>query len=70
VIKVVMTRTDEVFGTHRADPADKADVYRQLGIKLTYQPDLRLIQAEASPDGSCTQMCPRGDLNPHALYGH
>ena len=29
----------------RANPADKAEVYRQLGIRLTYKPALRLIQA-------------------------
>jgi len=45
---------------------DKAEVYRQLGIKLTYKPGLRLIQAEASPSGSCTKMCPEADLN--SLY--
>ena len=50
----------------QADPTDKAEVYRQLGIKLTYKPGLRLIQAEASPSGSCTKVCPEGDLNPQA----
>ncbi|HEV8571048.1 MAG TPA: recombinase family protein [Actinoplanes sp.] len=50
----------------QAELADKAEVYRQLGIKLTYKPGLRLIQAEASPNGSCTKVCPEGDLNPHA----
>jgi hypothetical protein len=53
-----------------ADPVDKAQVYQQLGLKLTYKPGLRIIEAEANPDGSCTSLCPRGDLNPHALYGH
>jgi site-specific DNA recombinase len=42
----------------QADPADKAQVYQQLGIRLTYRPGLRLIQAEASPSGSCTKVCP------------
>jgi hypothetical protein len=42
----------------QADPDDKAEVYRQLDIKLTYKPGLRLIQAEASPSGSCTKVCP------------
>jgi site-specific DNA recombinase len=42
----------------QADPSDKAEVYRQLGIKLTYKPGLRLIQAEAAPSGSCTKVCP------------
>ena len=29
-----------------ADPDDKADVFRQLGLKLTYYPGSRLVQAE------------------------
>ena len=53
-----------------ADPADKAEVYRQLGLRLTYQPEQRLVRAEASPNGpKCGPaygLCPRGDLNPHA----
>jgi site-specific DNA recombinase len=49
-----------------ADPADKAEVYRHIGLSLTYQPEDRLIEAEARPNGSCTSLCPRGDLNPHA----
>lgn len=53
-----------------AHPADKAELYRELGLRLIYEPGPRLIKAEASPSGSCTKMCPRGDLNPHALYGH
>ncbi len=53
-----------------AHPADKAELYRELGLRLTYEPGPRLIKAEASPSRSCTKMCPRGDLNPHALYGH
>ena len=47
----------------QADPTDKAEVYRQLGIKLTYKPGLRLIQAEASPNGSCTKVCPTPELD-------
>jgi len=47
----------------QADPADKAEVYRQLGIKLTYKPGLHLIQAEASPSGSRTKVCPEPELN-------
>lgn len=43
-----------------ADRADKAQVYQQLGLKLTYKPGLRIIEAEANPDGSCTSLCPRG----------
>ena len=57
----------------RADPADKAGVYRQLGLRLTYEPGPRLIKAEANPSGSCTSLCPRGigprDRRPHAQNG-
>jgi site-specific DNA recombinase len=30
-----------------ADPADKAEIYSQLGLRLTYQPGQRIIRAEA-----------------------
>lgn len=33
----------------QADPADKGEVYRQLGLRLTYQPALRVVRAEANP---------------------
>jgi hypothetical protein len=29
-----------------ADPADKAEIYSQLGLRLTYQPGRRIIRAE------------------------
>ncbi|ONH31815.1 MULTISPECIES: hypothetical protein [Protofrankia] len=29
-----------------ADPADKAEVYRQLGLRLTYQPAIQTVRAE------------------------
>ena len=54
----------------RAEPADKAEVYRQLGLRLTYEPGPRIVRAEASASGSWIKLCPRGDLNPHALHGH
>ena len=30
-----------------ADPADKAEVYRQLGLRLTYHPDTQKVYAQA-----------------------
>jgi hypothetical protein len=30
-----------------ADPADKAEIYTQLGLRLVYQPGDRLVRAEA-----------------------
>jgi site-specific DNA recombinase len=48
-----------------ADPTDKAEVYRQLGLQLTYQPEQRLVRAEASPEGPkygpANGLCPRTD---------
>jgi site-specific DNA recombinase len=32
-----------------ADPADKAEVYRQLGLKITYQHEERVALAEVQP---------------------
>jgi hypothetical protein len=29
-----------------ADPADKAEIFRQLGLKLTYHPGRRVVEAE------------------------
>ena len=33
-----------------ADPADKAEIYTQLGLRLTYQPGQRTVRAEAHLD--------------------
>jgi hypothetical protein len=30
-----------------ADPTDKAEVYKQLGLRLTYHPDTQTVYAEA-----------------------
>ncbi|WP_328418430.1 zinc ribbon domain-containing protein [Micromonospora sp. NBC_00389] len=32
---------------HDADPADKAEVYRQLGLRLTYHPQTQTVHAKA-----------------------
>ncbi|MFE9650887.1 hypothetical protein ACFYO0_43750 [Streptomyces sp. NPDC006365] len=33
-----------------ADPQDKADVYQNLGLRLTYEPGKQLVRAEAQLD--------------------
>jgi site-specific DNA recombinase len=54
-----------------ADPADKAEVYSRLALTLTYHPEGRRVIAEMRPKPDMyVEKCPRGDLNPHALYGH
>jgi site-specific DNA recombinase len=54
-----------------ADPADKAKIYSEVGLRLSYQPGQNKVIAEAKPPAIMYEgTCPRGDLNPHALYGH
>jgi site-specific DNA recombinase len=63
--------TDIVTLLGNADPADKAELYSQLGLRLTYNPGPRTVTCRAEIGRSCTKgSCPRGDLNPHALLGH
>jgi site-specific DNA recombinase len=56
----------------RAATDDRAAVYRQLGLRLTYVPEIRTVRAaiEFSAHSWGYGLCPRGDLNPHALLGH
>lgn len=48
-----------------AEPADKAEVYRQLGLRLTYQPGRRTMAAEVRIGGHPWGYgrCPEGDLH-------
>jgi site-specific DNA recombinase len=32
-----------------ADPNDKSEIFRQLGLKLTYHPGRRLVEAKIQP---------------------
>jgi hypothetical protein len=43
---------DIVQALRRADPKDKAEVYRHLGLYLSYDPNRQIVRAEARP-GSC-----------------
>lgn len=44
-----------------ADPADKAEVYQQLGLSLTYDPAAKRVKAEARPESIVyVGTCPRG----------
>lgn len=49
----------------QADPTDKAEVYSQLGLRLTYQPTEHLVRAEThlDPHGWGYGQCPRRDLH-------
>ncbi|PXY23460.1 hypothetical protein BAY59_27710 [Prauserella coralliicola] len=48
-----------------ADPDDKANVYRKLGLTLTYQPGKHEVRAEISFDAHTWGygLCPRGELH-------
>jgi hypothetical protein len=47
-----------------ADGRDKAAVYRQLGLRLTYEPDPRQVFAEARPSAIMYETeCPRIDTD-------
>jgi hypothetical protein len=43
-------RIDQRVKGWPAEPQDKADVYRNLGLRLTYDPAKQLVRAEAQLD--------------------
>jgi site-specific DNA recombinase len=71
ITSVVKALGDVMQVLKDADPADKAEIYGQLGLTLTYHPQDKRVKAEAQPNSIMyVGACPRGDLNPHALCGH
>jgi len=65
ITTMVTTLHDIISVLATADPADKAEVYTQLGLTLTYQPHQQKVIAQAAPLGYMyVRKCPRGDLNP------
>jgi site-specific DNA recombinase len=51
---VVNALSDMLSVLHDADPADKAEIYTRLPLKLTYQPGEHLVRTEmvvVSPAG-------------------
>jgi hypothetical protein len=51
------------------NPADKAEVYQQLGLTLTYDPAARRVKAEGRPESIMyVGKCPRGVLNHSRMY--
>jgi len=43
-----------------ADPADKAEVYAELGLRLTFDPERRVLVAETQPADPCRKGRVRG----------
>lgn len=49
-IRAMVAQLGEITGVLReADPRDKAEIYAQLGIRMTYQVDERVVGVEARP---------------------
>ena len=49
---------------HKADGRDKADIYRQLGLNLTFNHQQKTVIAEArAPAIMYETSCPRGDID-------
>jgi site-specific DNA recombinase len=42
-----------------ADSDDKAEIFRQLGLRLTYHPGRQLVQAEVEVPSIGKRQCPR-----------
>lgn len=50
-IASVVTVLGDILAVLRdADTADKAEIYSQIGLRLTYQPGQRIVRAEAHLD--------------------
>jgi hypothetical protein len=56
---------DQVGGLRFAAPKRKAEIYRDLGLKLTYKPQERIVRAEMAlnADRMGKLSCPRGKPN-------
>uniref|UniRef100_UPI003753E643 hypothetical protein n=1 Tax=Actinomadura sp. SCN-SB TaxID=3373092 RepID=UPI003753E643 len=63
-----------------ADPGDKAELYKELGLKMTYHPQKRLVEARVIPDPhmykwfvsegrAAQQTHMRSPPRPHGAYG-
>lgn len=68
IVEMVATIGDLRRALRNADPKDRAEVYGELGLRLIYEPARNAVIAQAQLGRSCTKMCPRGDLNPHAHH--
>ena len=50
-ISDLVTRLGDILTVlHEADPADRAEVYQQLGLRLTYHPAEQKVRVQAQPD--------------------
>jgi hypothetical protein len=62
ITAMITTITDLITILRAADPADKAELYAQLGLRLTYRPGPRTVTVRSEIGRTCTKgACPRGD---------
>jgi hypothetical protein len=61
ITAIVNAITSLITVLRDADLHDKAEIYSQLGLRLTYNPSPRTVSARAEPGRPCTKgSCPRG----------
>ncbi len=66
---IVTALGDLVQVIRDADPADKADLYAQLGLTLTYRPQKRLVEATVTPSlHMCKGFVSEGGLEPRSWW--
>jgi len=64
ITAIVNAITELMTALRYATPADKAEIYAGLRLRLTYNPGPRTVTACADIGQTCTKgSCPRGDLN-------
>jgi site-specific DNA recombinase len=62
IANIVQALTDIRKVIQHADPADKARVYKELGLRLTYDPAQHKVRAQVNldPDNHGVMVCVRG----------
>jgi hypothetical protein len=60
-VEAIVDRLADIAAVlHDANPHDKAEVFRQLGLKLTYHPGRKIVEARVEPRGVWVfRWCPR-----------
>jgi site-specific DNA recombinase len=62
IASLVASASDLINVLASADSADKAEIYRQLGLALTYHPEARTVQVQARPFAAMyVRKCPRSE---------
>jgi hypothetical protein len=67
VAQVVDALGDMLAVLQDADAADRADIYRKLNLRLTYQPARKAINAEVKAGESCRNLCQEQDFDARYL---